>query len=173
MGNSWRIAGDGTNWAALSNCINSNVFLSQYARPVCTFALSTLLARTPCNAPLGFVEVALLGIELTGRVPGTIRTYCRVLGLAATTKPPTLEAALLPAKYRKPTSGKNLMPIYACPPLTHYPLQPLCNISFFRLQVPDRAPIKSPIFYVVGHVSSASDIGRCWSGESIPARDVG
>ena len=33
LGNSWRIAGDGTNWGALSNCINENVPLQQYARP--------------------------------------------------------------------------------------------------------------------------------------------
>lgn len=33
LGNSWRIAGDGTNWGALSNCINSNVDLHQYAAP--------------------------------------------------------------------------------------------------------------------------------------------
>ena len=33
LGNSWRIAGDGTNWGALSNCINSNVALQQYAHP--------------------------------------------------------------------------------------------------------------------------------------------
>ena len=33
LGNSWRIAGDGTNWGALTNCINSNVPLQQYARP--------------------------------------------------------------------------------------------------------------------------------------------
>ena len=33
LGNSWRIAGDGTNWGALSNCINLNVDLQQYASP--------------------------------------------------------------------------------------------------------------------------------------------
>jgi len=33
LGNSWRIAGDGTNWGALSNCINDNVNLQQFARP--------------------------------------------------------------------------------------------------------------------------------------------
>jgi len=33
LGNSWRIAGDGQNWGALSNCINTNVNLGQYARP--------------------------------------------------------------------------------------------------------------------------------------------
>lgn len=33
IGNSWRIAGDGTNWGALSNCINQNVELQQYASP--------------------------------------------------------------------------------------------------------------------------------------------
>ena len=33
LGNSWRIAGDGTNWGALSNCINLNSKLQQYARP--------------------------------------------------------------------------------------------------------------------------------------------
>jgi alpha-galactosidase len=31
LGNSWRIAGDGTNWGALSNCINLNAQLQQYA----------------------------------------------------------------------------------------------------------------------------------------------
>jgi len=31
LGNSWRIAGDGTNWGALSNCINLNSKLQQYA----------------------------------------------------------------------------------------------------------------------------------------------
>jgi alpha-galactosidase len=33
LGNSWRIAGDGTNWGALSNCMNDNAPLQQYARP--------------------------------------------------------------------------------------------------------------------------------------------
>ena len=33
LGNSWRIAGDGRNWGALSNCINTNAPLGQYARP--------------------------------------------------------------------------------------------------------------------------------------------
>ena len=33
LGNSWRIAGDGTNWGALSNCANQNAHLSSYARP--------------------------------------------------------------------------------------------------------------------------------------------
>jgi len=33
LGNSWRIAGDGTNWGALSNCINQNVPLQSYAAP--------------------------------------------------------------------------------------------------------------------------------------------
>jgi len=33
IGNSWRIAGDGQNWAALVNCINTNAQLSQYASP--------------------------------------------------------------------------------------------------------------------------------------------
>jgi len=33
LGNSWRIAGDGTNWGALSNCINENSQLQTYARP--------------------------------------------------------------------------------------------------------------------------------------------
>jgi len=33
LGNSWRIAGDGTNWGALSNCINQNSKLQQYALP--------------------------------------------------------------------------------------------------------------------------------------------
>ena len=33
LGNSWRIAGDGTNWGALSNCINLNSQLTQYASP--------------------------------------------------------------------------------------------------------------------------------------------
>jgi len=33
LGNSWRIAGDGTNWGALSNCINLNSKLQQYASP--------------------------------------------------------------------------------------------------------------------------------------------
>ena len=33
LGNSWRIAGDGTNWGALSNCINQNVDLQEYASP--------------------------------------------------------------------------------------------------------------------------------------------
>lgn len=33
LGNSWRIAGDGTNWGALSNCINQNSQLQMYARP--------------------------------------------------------------------------------------------------------------------------------------------
>jgi alpha-galactosidase len=33
LGNSWRIAGDGTNWPALSNCINLNSQLQKYARP--------------------------------------------------------------------------------------------------------------------------------------------
>ena len=32
-GNSWRIAGDGTNWGALSNCINQNAALGKYAAP--------------------------------------------------------------------------------------------------------------------------------------------
>jgi alpha-galactosidase len=33
LGNSWRIAGDGTNWGALSNCINLNSKLQKYASP--------------------------------------------------------------------------------------------------------------------------------------------
>ena len=33
LGNSWRIAGDGTNWGALSVCMNKNALLQQYARP--------------------------------------------------------------------------------------------------------------------------------------------
>jgi hypothetical protein len=33
LGNSWRIAGDGTNWGALSNCMNQNSQLQRYARP--------------------------------------------------------------------------------------------------------------------------------------------
>jgi len=33
LGNSWRIAGDGTNWGALSQCMNKNALLQQYARP--------------------------------------------------------------------------------------------------------------------------------------------
>lgn len=33
LGNSWRIAGDGTNWGALSICMNKNSQLQQYARP--------------------------------------------------------------------------------------------------------------------------------------------
>ena len=33
LGNSWRIAGDGTNWGALSNCINLNAGLQAYAAP--------------------------------------------------------------------------------------------------------------------------------------------
>jgi alpha-galactosidase len=33
LGNSWRIAGDGTNWGALSNCININSQLQKYASP--------------------------------------------------------------------------------------------------------------------------------------------
>ena len=33
LGNSWRIAGDGTNWGALSNCMNENSKLQEYARP--------------------------------------------------------------------------------------------------------------------------------------------
>ena len=33
LGNSWRIAGDGTNWGALSNCINQNAPLQQFAGP--------------------------------------------------------------------------------------------------------------------------------------------
>ena len=33
LGNSWRIAGDGTNWGALSQCMNKNAPLQQYARP--------------------------------------------------------------------------------------------------------------------------------------------
>jgi len=33
LGNSWRIAGDGTNWGALSQCMNKNAPLQQYAAP--------------------------------------------------------------------------------------------------------------------------------------------
>ena len=33
LGNSWRIAGDGTNWGALSECANINAQLTQYAAP--------------------------------------------------------------------------------------------------------------------------------------------
>ena len=33
LGNSWRIAGDGTNWGALSACMNKNALLQPYARP--------------------------------------------------------------------------------------------------------------------------------------------
>jgi len=33
LGNSWRIAGDGTNWEALSNCVNENSQLQAFARP--------------------------------------------------------------------------------------------------------------------------------------------
>ena len=33
LGNSWRIAGDGTNWGALSQCMNKNAPLGHYARP--------------------------------------------------------------------------------------------------------------------------------------------
>ena len=33
LGNSWRIAGDGTNWGALSNCANLNSKLQAYAKP--------------------------------------------------------------------------------------------------------------------------------------------
>ena len=33
LGNSWRIAGDGTNWGALSNCINLNAQLTAYSSP--------------------------------------------------------------------------------------------------------------------------------------------
>ena len=33
LGNSWRIALDGTNWASLSGCVNKNARLGRYARP--------------------------------------------------------------------------------------------------------------------------------------------
>eukprot|EP01065_Artemidia_motanka_P009702 TRINITY_DN1500_c0_g1_i1.p1 TRINITY_DN1500_c0_g1~~TRINITY_DN1500_c0_g1_i1.p1 ORF type:complete len:436 (+),score=140.86 TRINITY_DN1500_c0_g1_i1:45-1352(+) len=33
LGNSWRISGDGTNWPALSICVNKNAYLGQYAKP--------------------------------------------------------------------------------------------------------------------------------------------
>ena len=33
LGNSWRIAADGTNWATLSGCVNRNAQLGRFARP--------------------------------------------------------------------------------------------------------------------------------------------
>jgi alpha-galactosidase len=33
LGNSWRIAADGKNWDALSQCVNKNAYLGQYAKP--------------------------------------------------------------------------------------------------------------------------------------------
>ena len=35
LGNSWRIAGDGTNWGALSNCANLNAYEAPQQKRFC------------------------------------------------------------------------------------------------------------------------------------------
>ena len=46
LGNSWRIAGDGTNWGALSNCANLNAYEAPQQKRSVQTAILLACART-------------------------------------------------------------------------------------------------------------------------------
>lgn len=61
LGNSWRIAGDGQNWEKLTNCVNQNAALTQYARPGAWNDPDLLIGAPqllPCRMPVCFVRRA-------------------------------------------------------------------------------------------------------------------
>merc|ERR1711907_144425 len=60
LGNSWRIAGDGQNWGALSNCINTNVPLSKYDKETNTGSGTNVWGKL---LPQGEVALAFVSNE--------------------------------------------------------------------------------------------------------------